>query len=64
METLTDRRGNTVRTLSHLRRGVTPGEVRTDAGLDRDAALLMAVMDGLSIQMFNIRTERCKAPCR
>ena len=36
--------------VTRLRRGVAAGDVRAEADLNRDAALLMAVMDGLSIQ--------------
>ena len=35
---------------SRLRRGVEAGEMRSDADVDRDTALITAVMDGLSIQ--------------
>jgi AcrR family transcriptional regulator len=35
---------------SRLRRGVESGEMRSGADVDRDSALITAVMDGLSIQ--------------
>jgi hypothetical protein len=41
---------------------VTPGEVRPDADLDRDAALVMAVMDVLSSQWLLNRTSTSPAP--